>query len=661
MYDSNQFEEIKSQASLRSFAEKHLQRMGSSFVCPVCHSGEGSNHSPAFRITPDNRAWKCFSCESKGDIYDLAGIILNDKDQRRQLEYVASWAGISLENDNRKPFSSLSVSQETAPEPITPQEPQAVTPPRSFLEELKQYHEALAGSEGEAYLLGRGFTVETMNRFNLGYDPKTRTVTIPYDPLGTYYGRRSTLQAGIKHMNLGNVKIPLFNPGALYSSEVVFVVESPLCAISIMQAGGVAVALSGTSGTDRLINQLKQKPTNAALLLCLDNDEAGYKATAELISELDLMETVWLNATSSIMGAATDPQDPAYRDDPNEVLQKDGTEILSDYIRQASEYALHWLHMTEQERAQEMQRMTAQSTVDSFLEVIQTHQYEPISTGISGLDYAIDGGFMRQSLINIGAAPAAGKTALAQQIIEDMARRGHTCIYLNLEMSREQIFARTFSRMLAQRGTVLKTTAILQGYKWTQKQKELVSLVAQDYKDHIAPHLIYNPDEVTNDLATILSYIEKTATDYERAGLAAPFVCLDYLQLVTGDPREDPADMIKRAVKELKDYAIRHNSIVLVIVAYNRTANKNGSVTMEAGRDTSSLEYSADLQLGLTYTACLNNRSDKPKNPNLLTETERTRRTLKVVKSRFSQAGREIDFIFNGETMTFREVIEYDI
>ena len=66
-------------------------------------------------------------------------------------------------------------------------------PAHSFTEEIERYAAALAGSEGEAYLLGRGFTRETMQRFKLGYDAQRHCVTIPYNPQGSYYGRRSLL------------------------------------------------------------------------------------------------------------------------------------------------------------------------------------------------------------------------------------------------------------------------------------------------------------------------------------------------------------------------------------------------------------------------------------------------------------------------------------
>ena len=107
---------------------------------------------------------------------------------------------------------------------------------------------------------------------------------------------------------------------------------------------------------------------------------------------------------------------------------------------------------------------------------------------------------------------------------------------------------------------------------------------------------------------------------------------------------------------QLKKIAIEHNTVVFVIIAHNREANKSGDVTMESGRDTSALEYSADLQLGLTFTACLKRPgSPNPKSKDELTDEEKRQLTLKVTKGRFAAPGAYVDLFFNGETMTYTQ------
>ena len=450
--------------------------------------------------------------------------------------------------------------------------------------------------------------------------------------------------------------MPLFNAAALYNSPVVFVVESPICAISIAQAGGAAVALSGVGGAGRLYAQLKSKPTDAVLVICLDNDSAGRKAAEGIDAELNTLDIFHVDGTAAIMGTETDPAAPAYRKDPNEVLQKNGAEELKEAVTYTAEEAQKAKISIAQELEAERAQRTGAGMVDAFLQAVQTEKYKPMPTGITDIDRALYGGFMRQQLIVLGAAPGAGKTAFAQWVFEGMAAQGiTTCIYLNLEMSREQVLARSLSRIAKKQGNTINALQIMQGYKWTDEQRTAIENAAQEYKERIAPSMIYNPDGISADLDTIAGYIEAEARRAENAGNPAPVVVLDYLQLLTGQPREDAASVIKRAVMLFKGYAIKHNSLVFMIIAHNRQANSTGAVSMEAARDTSAIEYSADLQLALTFTKCLNRPGRKAKSPDELTPEEMREITLRILKGRFGGRGTDVDLNFNGGTMTYTQ------
>lgn len=639
---------------------------GGLFVCPVCGSGTNAHKTGALSIRKTDNRVTCFAGQCFGDKgQDTLGAlrILHPEKSEREIftlcgYEMSSGGGYRAQGSAAEDFKE---EQELVVHTVPPAEDQGepAPPPPSFKQEIEQYAAALPGSEGEIYLAGRGLTQETMARFRLGYDAQRHTVTIPYNPQGSYYGRRSTLpDSSRKHDNLYGVPMPLFNAAALYSSEACFVVESPLCAISIAQEGGSAVAISGVGGKTRLIDQLKKKPTAAAIILCLDNDDAGRKATAEIGAELDALQVFCVDGTAAIMGDTQDAQEAQYRKDPNEVLQRSGAEELRRAIEETAAETIRQRSMTAQEQEEERRQRTGAGMVHSFLEEIQTHKYEPVPTGITDIDRALGGGFIRQWLILLGAAPGAGKTALAQWIFEGMAKSGHDCVYLNLEMSRNQVMARSFSRMAARNGHRIRVTDVMQGYKWTEEQRQAIMEVSEQYEREIAPHMVYNPDGVTPALDSILPYLETEAQRAEKMDLPAPFIVLDYLQIVGGNDREDAAAIIKRAVVELKGYAMRHNTVVFVIMAHNRASNSSGILTMESGRDTSALEYSADIQLGLTFTKCLKRGEQKRKDPDELTEEERHYVTMKITKGRFGGTGREVDLYFNGETMTYTQLMK---
>lgn len=622
------------------------------YVCPICESGMHKNQTGALSIRKTDNRVNCFSGHCFGekgeDTLGALRRLMPEKSEREIFAYCgydltaegAERSAVRTEKPTHRVEANCDVNQT-----------------QNFKEEIDRYAAALAGSEGEAYLRGRGFTVETMRRFKLGYDAELHCVTIPYNPQGSYYGRRSTLPPPARpHDNLKGVQMPLFNAAALYSSDVCFVVESPLCAISIEQAGGAAVAISGTGGKGRLIDQLKKKPTAAALVLTLDNDDAGRKAKEELGAALEEMGVFCTDGTSAIMGDSDSADDAAYRKDPNEVLQRSGADALRNAVEETAAETRRYHGMTVQDAEAERMQHTGAGMVDSFLQAVQTRKYEPMPTGIADIDSALDGGFMRQWLVLLGAAPGAGKTALAQWIFEGMARRGTSCVYLNLEMSRDQILARSISRIAASQGNKIRPNVIMQGYHWTAEQQSAIRDAAEKYKAEIASRMIYNPDGVTPNLDSILAYIEAEAQRAEMAALPVPCVVLDYLQIVNGEPREDAASVIKRAVCALKGYAVRHNTLVFVIIAHNRASNATGAVSMESGRDTSALEYSADLQLALTFTKCLKRNGVKGKSPDELTAEEKREITLRVVKGRFGGQGREVDLRFDGETMTYTQV-----
>lgn len=640
------------------------------YKCPICGSGTHANGTGALSISKGARPRvTCFSGGSHGtggacfgekgqDTLGALRILLGNKTEKE----IFAYCGYEMGEDPQQ-------APRPAPLPAAEPQPEKVEEPaKDFKAEIAQYIAALKGSKGESYLQdSRNFTPETIHHFNLGYDGQRDCIVIPYNPQGTYYSRRFLPDAPRpaykgKYDKLPRAAAgaePLFNPGELYHSDVVFVTEGAFDAISLYQAGGKAVALNGLAFS-KLVEQLKRKPTKAAIVLCLDNDAEGRHSAPITGEALEEIGVFCINGIAAIMGETTDPQAPEYRKDPNEVLAKDGTEALRQAVEKTAAEAREQHRMTILEAETDQGQGTEADAIDEFLKVIQTRKYEPMPTGITDIDKAIGGGFIRQWLVLLGAAPGVGKTALAQWIFEGMAKRGTPCIFINLEMSREQIIARSFSRMANRNGHKINATTILQGYKWTEEQRAAVMEAAAEYKAEIAPRMTYNPDDIGKDLDSILAYVEKEAKQIETAGQPTPCIVLDYLQIITGRKGEDAAEIIKRAVGDLKDFAIRHNTVVFVIMAHNRKSNESGKASMESGRDTSAIEYSADLQLALTHTQCLDRKGQTKKRPEDLTPAERRKITLVIVKSRFGGVTTEVDLDFDGNTMTLTQCQPFD-
>lgn len=240
---------------------------------------------------------------------------------------------------------------------------------------------------------------------------------------------------------------------------------------------------------------------------------------------------------------------------------------------------------------------------DSFMGKIQTEAYKPMRTGMSAFDNLLGGGIMKQSLVILSAAPGTGKTTLAQQVFETMAKDGNDVVFLNLEMSREQLLARSVSRIIKRNGGTLTASGVLQGYSWTDKQRRQATEAATEYRTRIAPRMHYNPDGCTTDLQSITEALTREADAALQTGKQPPVVVLDYLHLVTSAQREEQSEIVKKTVAALKDYAIKYDTFVFCISATNRTSNQRGTISLESGRDTSAIEYTADVALSLNYAA----------------------------------------------------------
>ena len=182
-----------------------------------------------------------------------------------------------------------------------------------------------------SFLSGRGISIETAESYGLGFDSKA-------DPAGSHrycariviptnrfhYVARSTdpdTQSTYRTMNNKGAAPDLFNRQALYAlgNEPVFVTEGAFDALSIIEAGGSAIALNSTSNGRLLLTALQERPPNHPLLLCLDNDETGRKACTNLSEQLHDLDVDFRDVCVAVCGEAKDP---------NAALQKNRTKFV---------------------------------------------------------------------------------------------------------------------------------------------------------------------------------------------------------------------------------------------------------------------------------------------------------------------------------------------
>jgi len=620
-------EEKRREVYYRFKAELQPDRQRKGYICPICGNGSGEDGDG---ITENRRSPNHFTC--------WRGCFKNAD----AFEIIALQLGLEPNSGEamRAAYERYGIDNDMQPTPKA-QEVQEVQPAQEVQEDYAEYFNrvsaAITTEPAQQYLSFRGISTEIAQRLKWGYDPAWRSPAALRDgknppasarliiptSRSSYLARATSATVEKKYQKMKEGTVQLYNLRSLYNARACFVVEGEVDCASVLEVGGEAVALGSTSMADRFIEACKEKPTSNLLLIALDDDEAGQKATSYLLQELKKL---------NIPAAEVDIR--CGQNDPNDALTHD---------RAAFKRAV--------ERAEADHRPGAKM-VRSFLQAVQTRQYEPMPTGLQVLDDIIGGGFLRQTLVMMGAAPGMGKSYFAQQLFEGMAQQGHNCLYFNLEMSAQQMLARSFSRIARVRENGRMTAIdVLQGYKWTDYQRGIMERTADFYAQNIAPHMAYNPGGGTAQLDEILKQMEAAAQRAVNAGKEAPLICLDYLHLLRGDPREDAQTTVKRAVDAFKDYAIKYRSIVFVILAFNRASNKDGKVSQESGRDSSGIEYGADLYLGLNYAKLETGEVDSEL-VQKIREDEKNKEQipykLKVLKNRLQGGCGTADIEFSG-------------
>lgn len=633
------------------------------YQCPLCGSGSRPGGDGALSIEKDEIHCKCFSCGFYGDIFDLTaardGLSLADATRAIIAKYGSAAA------DPKAYVQAVAVNKQ--PEP---------SPEGNYQQEIRRLvadcHAAIRGSAGYDYLKSRGITDESIDRFRLGYDAGHRRVIIPHDPAGNYYVARSVLDdpSVIRYMNPQGVKGILFNATALYTDAPCFIVEGDLCAISIEQEGGRAVALAGTGGEQRLLHQIKaKKPTAPALIVALDNDAAGQETAAHLIAELDKLGIPVLQA--NIAGDFKDP---------NELLVSDPKALganIAGVLQQikASAEAEERLQRELEEKARADYLASSNSgLIDAFIDGIQASAATPaIPTGFPDLDRRLDGG-LYEGLYILGAISSLGKTTFVHQMADQIAKSGQDILYFSLEMASFELIAKSISRLTftlsrEKNGTacLAKTTrGILAGKKWstyTQEEMALIQEATEVYDNEYSSRfwIIQGIGDIGVD--AIRSRVE----EHIRFTGRKPVVFVDYIQILSpSDIRASDKQNTDKNVLELKRLS-RDKKIPIVCISSLNRDNYTAPISMAAFKESGSIEYGSDVLIGLQYenmdyregeadkTREKRIREMRKENDSLAARGMPVKIELKILKNRNGIKGDPIPFSFTPRYNHFAE------
>ena len=264
-------------------------------------------------------------------------------------------------------------------------------------------------------------------------------------------------------------------------------------------------------------------------------------------------------------------------------------------------------------------------------------QMKAYSERTSGFDNLDQFQFFHPGLYVIGATPAAGKTTFCWQFLEQVARKGETCIYCSYEMSQLELFSKSLAREIFKRvpNTELTAADIRRG-AWSVQ----LAAVRNDFaKSNFDLSILELQDESIDDLLTLLKPL---CLDKAKA----PVVCLDYLQIVPTS-RESAKLGIDDSVRKLKKFQRDTNTTFIVISSFNRV-NYTQSVSFESFKESGNIEYTADvvwaLQLYVLNHINTSNITDARKRIDDAKKQQPRQIQLKCLKNR---QGTNYDCFFN--------------
>lgn len=624
------------------------------YKCPLCKSGHGSGRGSngAFTMTSNGLQWRCFSCNKGGDIFNLIAEYEGIADFNDQLKRAADIFGITIDTEytgrteytkKEKPQRGAKMIEEKKPEPKA---------------DYRAYIAACKAAVGQTdYLLKRGFTAETIERYSLGYDAEKGVIVIPYNKAGSYYITRSVSGKAFRKPKSDEAgQEPIYNKGALYTGQPCFICESPLDAISVMQAGGNAVALGGT-GSYKLIEAVKEKEPAALLILSYDNDEPGEKAAAETARELTALNVPFIKAEWTLEAY---PEDQ--RKDTNDLLRGNAAQLSAD-VEENTAKAYRLQHAEEVEKQEAYSKLSGAGRLEALKAEIRANAaraYTP--TGFNNLDAELDGG-LYPGLYILGAVSSLGKTTLALQIADNIAKAGGDVLIFSLEMAAGELMAKSISRLTyelcdgydSHAKTVRGYTTYKRYENYSPAELDLISKAERAYSAY-AGRLTYKEGLGNIGAAEIREAVKQHIAITGNK----PTVIIDYLQILApADVRASDKQNTDKAVLELKRLSRDNGIAVIGISSFNRD-NYTAAASMAAFKESGAIEYGSDVLIALQPAGMKEASSDrdKAKNKEKLDDCKASAtRSIEAVilKNRNGKTGGKVQLSYNAMFNYFAE------
>lgn len=286
-----------------------------------------------------------------------------------------------------------------------------------------------------------------------------------------------------------------------------------------------------------------------------------------------------------------------------------------------------------------------------------------LETGFRQLDKILGGG-LNPGLTVLGGSTGLGKSTFALQLAEQVSESagGSPVLYFSLEMSNEWIAAKAISRRYFKKvrgagGRGITANELLNPKTANQLSEGVWQAIGETRRAVTRNQRLYIIEGALSARRIVEMVLAFMADDRREGGGAPPLVIVDYLQiLLPSTPIKTSAGVGKQVIEEslqIMVELVQHKVPIILISSLNRSSYDR-PMQRDAFKETGSIEYSADVLLGLQYCACHETGGAKW---DISEEENKSPRNVEisVLKQRYGGSGTAVKFHYYANYDYFEE------
>ena len=294
------------------------------------------------------------------------------------------------------------------------------------------------------------------------------------------------------------------------------------------------------------------------IILAVDTDDSGEALAHELSRRLDIARCYRMDYKGC--------------KDANELLLKEGEEVLRTQVLEAEPIPLHGLN-----------------TIDHYLEEFQTLYDQGKPKGVSTGFHSIDKLFTPSTgnLFVVSGYPGDGKSAFIDQLVVNLGKNyGWKTCFCSFEKP-PSIHAVQLSQVITGRPFFMGNNQ-----RMSQTEKD-------EAESWIREHIIFQ-DYMGGEPATIDAILEKASTSVMRSGVRVLVIDpYNFIQVDKSTGKE--TDMISDMLTKVQQFAKRFDVMVVFVAHPMKPFSKDGKKNIVSGVDISgSMAWFSKCDIGVT-------------------------------------------------------------